>query len=470
MTSMMKSGQASASTYSFSSQPKAVGATRKKFRDPNEVVDPAMYRDLKETCISFDKRVHRGNTYSMYTQNAIKEALEQAENPPVPAIRRKRRPKEKSLFDMGMPEKERIDVDLTDNLVAKEPIIVLDSVEAQTDEFLPEPPPEQYQPQKTGVDEMTQVEDGELFVFDYEVEPILEVLINKTLEQSIMEVEEEYELDQMTAFKTEWMKRQEAMMKDWQEQVAQEWARDSEKEEVLKLKREEKRREAQVLLKIQAMAAAKAHLKNLVPNAVKSLQEEAFPDLKGMAVTRDFLPKILTEVRQQVQSRSSAQGMITDVLRKNVQARAATQKAARKVLTDKWAVMEAKRLEEAKTKRGHIRIYVPDENGNSVAVGPIQIASKDSIEDVQNLVSKWLQANEPRLVPLFQFGVTMALRGENGELVPVAATAQMFEAKAGQISMLPKEPPPPEPEAGEGEDGEGGEGGEAGAGDGDAAP
>ena len=29
---------------------------------------------VKETCISWDKRVHRGNTYSMYTQNAIKEA------------------------------------------------------------------------------------------------------------------------------------------------------------------------------------------------------------------------------------------------------------------------------------------------------------------------------------------------------------------------------------------------------------
>ena len=28
---------------------------------------------VKETCISWDKRVHRGNTYSMYTQNAIKE-------------------------------------------------------------------------------------------------------------------------------------------------------------------------------------------------------------------------------------------------------------------------------------------------------------------------------------------------------------------------------------------------------------
>merc|ERR1719409_1753251 len=114
-----------------------------------------------------------------------------------------------------------------------------------------------------------------------------------------MEVEEEFELDQMLDFKKEWMKRQAAMMKDWEEQVAEEWVRWGKKEEVLKQLREEKRREAQVLLKIQAMAAAKAHLKDLVPNTVKSLQEEAFPDVKGMAITRDFLPQIFAEARAQ---------------------------------------------------------------------------------------------------------------------------------------------------------------------------
>merc|ERR1719498_898956 len=144
---------------------------------------------------------------------------------------------------------------------------------------------------------MTQVEDGELFVFDFEVEPILEVLINKTLEQSIMEVEEEYEIDSMTEFKTEWMKRQTAMMKDWEAQVAEEWVRWGQKEEVLKKKREEKRREAQVLLKIQSMAVAKAHLQGLVPKAMQTLQNEVFSDVTDLTITRTFMPQIMAEVR-----------------------------------------------------------------------------------------------------------------------------------------------------------------------------
>merc|ERR1712139_594577 len=314
-------------------------------------------------------------------------------------------------------------------------------------------------------DEWTQVEDGELFIFDFEVEPILEVLINKTLEQSIMEVEEEYELDQMSAFKMEWMKRQAAMMKDWEAQVAEEWVRWGQKEEVLKKKREEKRREAQVLLKIQSVAAAKAHLNNLVPNAVEKLQEEAFPDMKGVAIVRDFLPQIFGDARKQVQGPSAAEKVITDIAIKNAKARSQKQSAARQVLVDKWNAMEARRLEEAKTKRGQIRIYVPDEDGAPVAIGPIQISDKDSIEDVQNIVFEWIQENQPSLVSLFPWGVIMAMKDDNGEPIPVAETAQMFEAKAGQISMLPQaEPIPDEPEAPEGEDGEAqdGEAGEAG--------
>eukprot|EP00966_Prymnesium_polylepis_P069710 1620830-Prymnesium_polylepis.1 len=52
-------------------------------------------------------------------------------------------------------------------------------------------------PMKTGVDVSTQIYDGDLFDFDAEVEPILEVLVGKTLEQSMMEVMEEEELANM---------------------------------------------------------------------------------------------------------------------------------------------------------------------------------------------------------------------------------------------------------------------------------
>lgn len=76
----------------------------------------------------------------------------------------------------------------------------------QTDVFLPKPPEKEYYtrnlPKKTGVDVSTQIEpQDQLFNFDIEVEPLLNVLIGKTLEVSLMEVEEEEELKAIRADK-----------------------------------------------------------------------------------------------------------------------------------------------------------------------------------------------------------------------------------------------------------------------------
>lgn len=54
------------------------------------------------------------------------------------------------------------------------------------------------------MDAFTQIEEGELFDFDYEVEPMLEVIVGKTLEQAMMEVLEEEELASLRAHQEEY--------------------------------------------------------------------------------------------------------------------------------------------------------------------------------------------------------------------------------------------------------------------------
>eukprot|EP00439_Symbiodinium_sp_Y106_P067987 s3852_g11.t1 len=355
--------QTASSSYSFSSAPKAVTA-RKKYREPGPV-DSGLYRSVKETCISWDKRVHRGNTYSMYTQNAIKEAIEAAQQSQVsPKVAKKRRPKEKSIFDMPLPEHERVPVDLTKHLIASEEPLQVEVVECQTDEFLPEPPPEQYQPQRTGIDASTQVEDGELFDFDAEVEPILDVLVMKTLEQSVMEVEEEHELSTMTSFKGAWYERQKSMMAAWQEQVEEEWVRWHQKEAVMAAQRAQKEREARVLLKIQAVNAAKSHLANLVPNAVEDLKEVAFPDSRGLAIQRNFMQGLFQQVQQEVSAIKRAQQEVDEIVADGVAAQQAKWSASLQGQREKFAGMEKLRLEELQIRRGKIRILIDDGSGN----------------------------------------------------------------------------------------------------------
>ena len=62
-------------------------------------------------------------------------------------------------------------------------------------------------PKKTGIDKITQIEDYDLFDYDREVQPILNVLLTKSVEQALLEVEEETELEEIRKFKSEYHKR-----------------------------------------------------------------------------------------------------------------------------------------------------------------------------------------------------------------------------------------------------------------------
>lgn len=55
-----------------------------------------------------------------------------------------------------------------------------------------------------------------MFDYDREVRPILNVLLTKTVEQAILEVEEETELDEIRKFKGECHKRKQGERDDWE--------------------------------------------------------------------------------------------------------------------------------------------------------------------------------------------------------------------------------------------------------------
>merc|ERR1712039_1125879 len=110
--------------------------------------------------------------------------------------------------------------------------------ETQTDFLLDRPPSPLFMPAKIGVDTQTQIEEGELFDFDIECEPVLEVLVGKTLEQSMMEVLEEEELESLRRHQEDFEKR-----------------RNTEMLEVQRMEAAEKRREEEMKRRLQQQAA-----------------------------------------------------------------------------------------------------------------------------------------------------------------------------------------------------------------------
>ena len=88
-----------------------------------------------------------------------------------------------SPYDLRPGPPARIEVDLTYFLTEQnrpKPIEV--EVKCQTDNFMPKPPTPKYVPKKTGIDKDTQIEDYDLFDYDREVQPILNVLLTKSVE------------------------------------------------------------------------------------------------------------------------------------------------------------------------------------------------------------------------------------------------------------------------------------------------
>jgi hypothetical protein len=69
--------------------------------------------------------------------------------------------------------------------------------EVQTDKYIDIPQKVLPWPEQKGISVSTQIEDGDLFSFDREVEPLLNVLLSKTLEQARMEVLEEEEIKEL---------------------------------------------------------------------------------------------------------------------------------------------------------------------------------------------------------------------------------------------------------------------------------
>uniref|UniRef100_A0A3B1JFF3 Radial spoke head 3 n=1 Tax=Astyanax mexicanus TaxID=7994 RepID=A0A3B1JFF3_ASTMX len=180
--------QAPNGAYVFSSRPRPA-PTRLKYKDPAVIQNEGSYVYGN---IMYVRRVVRGNTYAQHTLPLRSQ--------PDPAELQKQA---KEQFCLLTPEalEGRKHTEVQTELYLEE---LSDhpedaSVGCQTDAFLDKPATPLFIPAKSGKDVATQIEEGELFHFDTEVQPVLEVLIGKTMEQALLEVLEEEELASLRA-------------------------------------------------------------------------------------------------------------------------------------------------------------------------------------------------------------------------------------------------------------------------------
>ncbi|NXP37844.1 RSPH3 protein, partial [Leiothrix lutea] len=303
--------------YSFSSHPRLL-PPRPKYRQQANAAQreksPAHHCN-----IMIDPRVVRGNVLS------VPPPPPQSIQPSTLGVKRQRRPQKlakrltQEQIRPGTPEpvKGREHVYVQTELYLEEisdRIIEIDG-ECQTDEFLDRPPTPLFIPAKTGIDVATQIEEGELFDFDIEVKPILEVLVGKTVEQALLEVMEEEELAQLLSHQRAFAELRNAEFAELQRLEEQD-RRIREEKERRRLEHLEKlRKQKETAEKIAARAFAQRYLADLIPSVFNNLHESGFfYDPVERDIETVFLPWLLSEVEETLQKKVLGRTMLDSLI------------------------------------------------------------------------------------------------------------------------------------------------------------
>ena len=116
----------------------------------------------------------------------------------------------------------------------------------------------------------------QLFDYDVEVKPILEVLVGKTIEQSLLEVMEEEELANLRSQQRAFEELRNAELVEQQRLEEQERRHREEKDRRIKQQKEILRKEKETSDKIAARAFAQSYLADLVPSVFGTLADNGY--------------------------------------------------------------------------------------------------------------------------------------------------------------------------------------------------
>lgn len=339
------------SSYDYAAQPQAapVGGKKKKYRDENEE-EPQGHLNLMQ-----DPRVARGNTYAANVMTSSAKKDMRASKKPA---RRSMRGPPTRRSSTPPPVEGRVHTDMQTEEFLEEltdrPIEI--DAETQTLAFMDRPKSPLFVPAKIGHDIDTQIMPGDLFDFDLEVEPILEVLVGKTIHVAMLELMQEEELDAIRQQQEEFEAIRNVELSEVQRLEAE--ARRKAEERNRRVTQEKQRLVDRKVLeeKVAARAFANQYLSSLHEGVFDDLQDEGFFfDPVRKEVEDMFMPDLIGTINNRSNAYDQARGVVDEMI---ADARAMARRfgqdcqRARKELADRLAAeAEAKRLAEEEAAR-----------------------------------------------------------------------------------------------------------------------
>ena len=194
------------------------------------------------------------------------------------------------------PERVHKSIDIFANLIEEEKKIVTVDLGIQSDEIeFDEKNEGQFLPQKLGKDVGTQIQDEDLFNFDNDVQPLITVIVGKTLEQSLLELEQEEEIDNLRKAKLMYAKRSNEdskRIRNLEEREKQKkYNNDAKKEQRKKVREKRKITQKQLI----SRTISKRYLRDLLDNSINDLIHRGqFKNFTSMTVKNQINEVIMT--------------------------------------------------------------------------------------------------------------------------------------------------------------------------------
>lgn len=321
--------------------------TRQLYRGPNDAHNPSN--------IMHDRRVVRGSTYAASTLTPAarseleRQQREQEERAKKRALEARRRAAEAARERTPSPVAGRCHMDmqtetyleiLTDRVPEEE-------VGTQTDALMDRPPTPIFVPKPSGVDAVTQIETADLFDFDFEVAPILEVLVGKTLENALLEVLQDDELEAIRERQEEYQAIRAAELAEVQRLEAEVKRRQLEKMRRMQQEKERAAREEDVQKKVAAAAFARSYLVAMRSNVLERLRARGFfYDPLRREIETLVMPELLASMGQLIVTREqAARSLAADVIQEALQV--GKQRFEERVARDKAAADAAEAAAKA---------------------------------------------------------------------------------------------------------------------------
>lgn len=275
--------------------------------------------DLQGLTLMSDPRVVRGSTHSLYRDDTLPAA-----GSALDAVARRRpkrrRPKKQAptVFEQAqVPVPSYQTLDLTPYLVEREASRSSAVCDTQTDGFLEQPPPAPYVPPKTGIDRETDMTESQPFEFSRDVGPLLDVLVEKTLEQALLEAEQEHELEGIQhAFDANMRaKAEEAAQVKAMEQAVMD--QEAQKQAEFRFHEARLARERDLARKVGAKEFMAQNVPLIFDAAFDHFEARgAWPSPLEYEIKSEFLPSLTAAVAEQLQGEMNlAQKLLDDMLR-----------------------------------------------------------------------------------------------------------------------------------------------------------